>query len=107
MSRCLPPLVAQLCELHSAWVVGSAADETMDLSVVRDFDVMVPFTAWQQAAALVPKNARPNTFGGWKCKSAGRVVDVWPGELGELLTHNVTKYAWHPMSGTRILKAQQ
>lgn len=104
--RQTPPLVSQLTRLHDAWIVGSAAKKETDLSAVRDWDVLVPFTHWQQAAALIPKDAKPNTFGGWKCTSGGAVIDVFPGDLGELMAAPC-KYAWHPKSGTRLTKESE
>lgn len=50
----------------------------------------------------MPDNAVPNTFGGWKCQSEGREVDVFPGELSWLFTNDLAKYAFHPRSGKRI-----
>ncbi|MDP1712680.1 MAG: hypothetical protein Q8K86_09520 [Candidatus Nanopelagicaceae bacterium] len=67
----------------------------------RDYDVVVPFYEWGKAAVLIPKNAKPNTFGGWKCVSEGKVVDVWPGDLGWLMQNAVLKNVWHPRSGVR------
>ena len=100
--RTLPALVCKLTHLHDAWVVGSAAKPDADLEKARDFDVLVPYSHWQAAAALVPADARPNTFGGWKCQSEEREVDVWPGELGWLMTNHASKWAWHPKSGVYL-----
>lgn len=98
----LPALVCKLTHGHEAWVVGSAADPDCDQSKVRDYDVLVPLTHWQAAAMLIPPDATPNTFGGWKCQSEGREVDVWPGELAWLLTNSAAQWAWHPRTGVRV-----
>jgi hypothetical protein len=82
-------------------MVGASADPNCNLVKARDFDVLVPFSYWQQAAMLIPPTAVPNTFGGWKCQSEGREVDVWPGELAWLLTNHAARWAWHPRTGVR------
>jgi hypothetical protein len=65
---------------------------------------VIPFSHWKDAAMLIPKDAKVNTFGGWKCVSEGVEVDVWPGDLGWLMTNSAFTYAWHPRTGTRIGK---
>lgn len=101
----LPALVRQLVTMHDAWVIGSAARSEADHGSVRDFDVVVPFAEWKCAALLIPKDAVPNTFGGWKCQSGSAEVDVWPGELGALMQNAAARYVWHPRSGARWIKA--
>lgn len=97
-----PKLVCSLCFGHNSWVVGSAAEESGEEP--RDWDVMVPFSEWYSACFLIPSDAKPNTFGGWKCNSEGKIVDVWPGDLGNLFTYSQMKIAWHPKSGVRVSK---
>jgi hypothetical protein len=86
----------------------------------RDYDVVVPFYNWGPAAALIPEDARPNTFGGWKCvvrfgykEGVSRKlkqavnwaeIDVWPGDIGWLFQRPMCNWAWHPASGTRLCK---
>lgn len=98
----MPSLVCKLTYAHEAWIIGSAAKPDCDHTTVRDYDILVPFSNWQKAAMLIPDNAVPNTFGGWKCQSEGREVDVFPGELSWLFTNDLAKYAFHPRSGKRI-----
>ena len=98
----LPSLVCKLTHAHEAWVVGSAAKPDADHATVRDYDVLVPLTHWQNAAMLIPEDAKPNTFGGWKCVSEGREVDVWPGDLAWLMTNRAASWAWHPRTGVRL-----
>lgn len=98
-----PSLVRKLAMNYEAWIVGSAANHTTK-ELPRDWDVVIPITHWEQAASLIPSSAKPNTFGGWKCISDGMEVDVWPGDLGRLLTNSLTSFAWHPRSGVRISK---
>lgn len=102
MAHSLPALVCKLTHAHEAWIVGSAADPKTDHTLPRDYDVLVPFSHWQEAAMLIPPDAKPNTFGGWKCKSEGQEVDVWPGDLGWLLTNSAAKWAWHLRTGCRV-----
>lgn len=102
--RVFPALVSKLCEFHDAWIVGSAAAPDTIIGAVRDFDLLVPYSSWPQAALLIPESARPNTFGGWKCSSEGKTVDVWPGDLGRLFIHKATQFAWHPKTGVRLRK---
>jgi hypothetical protein len=102
MATPYPKLVASLTHMHDAWVVGSAADPGNEKP--RDWDVMVPFSQWNAASQLIPKDAKPNTFGGWKVKTEeGDEIDVWPGELGVLMQNAKARYAWHVRTGTRLL----
>lgn len=96
--RAFPALVCQLIERYDAWIVGSACDTLNP----KDYDVAVPFKYWPEAALLMPKDSKPNTFGGWKCKSEGKEVDVWPADLGDLFLSSATKSAWQPKYGIRI-----
>lgn len=100
----LPKLVTLLTQVHDAWVVGSAAAPNADLANVKDFDILVSFSHWPAVAALIPDNARRNTFGGWKCESDGRSVDVWPDDMARFLANQVVTYAWHPRTGIRFRK---
>lgn len=99
-----PKLVANLCTCHDAWVVGSAAKGNVDTSLIRDWDVCVPFSKWRTACTLIPMNAVPNRFGGWKCISEGISVDVWPDDVADVMQNAVCKYLWHPRSGARFAK---
>lgn len=98
--KIIPKLVLDLTEACEAWIVGSAADPTNKNP--RDWDVCVPFSQWDRAALFIPPDAKPNSFGGWKCVSEGKEVDVWPGELGRLMASYVTKWVYHPKTNTRF-----
>jgi hypothetical protein len=100
--RVLPELAAKLTHVCDGWIVGSAADP--ENKSPRDYDIVIPFNKWREAAALIPKDSKRNTFGGWKCISENKEIDVWPDELGWILTKPMVKFAWHPFSGTRISK---
>lgn len=102
MANTLPKLVLALTYNHDSWIVGSAADPTN--TSPRDYDVIVPFSEWGKAAHLIPSDAKPNVFGGWKCISEGQEVDVWAGDLGWLMRQAKAKWAWHPSSGVRLKK---
>jgi hypothetical protein len=102
MASDLPKLVLALTSHHGAWVVGSAADPAN--TSARDIDVLVPLSSWQAASSLIPPNARPNSFGGWKCNCNGVEVDVWPGELGWLMEGRKARWAWQPRTGVRLKK---
>lgn len=95
-----PPLVLALTHHHDAWIVGSAADPSN--TTPRDIDVLVPLQNWQQASALIPKDAKVNSFGGWKCVVDEIEVDVWPGDLGWLMRSPKSKYALHLSTGVRL-----
>ena len=100
--RSLPPLALKLTHMHDAWIVGSAADPCNESP--RDYDVIVPFSSWGQACMLIPGDAKPNSFGGFKCIDDGIEVDVWPGDLGWLMQRPKAMYAWHPASGVLLKK---
>lgn len=101
-----PPLVLALTHHHDAWIVGGAANP--EAKEFRDIDILVPLSHWQAAAALIPKNATVNSFGGFKCVCndgyADIVVDVWPGELSWVMQHPKAKWAFHPRTGTRLAR---
>lgn len=99
-----PKLVGTLVTLFDAWIVGSGADPTVDPTTVHDWDVMVPYRNWPKAALVIPKDAKVNTFGGWKCTCQGRSVDVWPDDLDTVLNSHLNLYAWHPRSDTRLMR---
>lgn len=68
--RVLPRIVNQICMLHDAWIVGR------NMNPVRDYDVIVAFFNWKEVAVLIPIDANPNSFGGWKFTDEGKSVDV-------------------------------
>lgn len=104
--RALPALAAKLVYTCDAWILGSAAAPDADLISVRDFDILVPTANWIQAAQMIPPDAKPNTFGGWKCVSEGRTVDVWPNDLGKELARALNLFVWHPQSGARFQRVE-
>lgn len=99
MASKYPKLVLALTHAHDAWIVGSGADP--DNEIPRDYDVVVPFSNWQEASMLIPMDAAPNHFGGWKCMSEQVEVDVWPGDIGWIMQRPQMKYIYHLKSGKR------
>lgn len=102
MSLKIPKLVALLSVNFEAWIVGSAADPNN--KEPRDWDVIVEFSQWEKAASLIPLDAKPNSFRGWKCFEEGVEIDVWPGEIGFVMRSSKSKYAWHYLTDTRWVK---
>lgn len=104
MSSTLPPLAIALTHNFDAWIVGSAA--APDALNPRDIDIIVPHYEWNRAAHLIPKDAKVNSFGGFKCVQDGIEMDVWPGDLGWLMQRPKACWAWHPASGVRLCKVE-
>lgn len=96
----LPPIVAKLTDL-GGWIIGSAADPKSDLTSVRDWDVVIPLSEWNTCSRLVPMDAKPNTFGGWKIKDGDNIIDVWPDDLFRLCINHRMQFAWQPKYGAR------
>lgn len=96
----LPRVVYQMC-VHGALLVGSRAkalaERDKDITP-NDWDLLVPFDKWQVIALLIPQDARPNKFGGWRFEVESfdgdwlEEVDVWPGSLETYLRECKTKY---------------
>jgi hypothetical protein len=102
MSLKIPKLVSDLSYYHEAWIVGSAANP--ENTEPRDYDVLVPFSKWQEASSLIPPGAKPNHFGGWKCISEGVEVDVFPGELTWLLKYPQTQWIYNYATNIRYYR---
>lgn len=90
----LPAVVYQMC-VHGAYLVGSYAKYLLgDIDTKgNDYDLLVPLERWQTIALLIPSNAKPNKFGGWRFYTAdAQEVDVWPDTLENYLRKCKTKY---------------
>lgn len=103
MAQKLPKLVSKLCYGHGAWIVGGGARQLNP----KDWDVVVPFGAWKQAAMLIPTDSKPNSFGGWECTEKGMPIDIWPCDLGLLMTHDMVTDLWHPLTDARFTRKQK
>lgn len=102
--RRMPRLVRLICGSYDAWVVGGAADPANKFP--RDWDVAVPFSEWPEVALLIPKDARPTLFGGWKFVSDGQVVDVWPAEVIQIFNCAKCEFMWQPQRNIRIKRVE-
>lgn len=94
-----PDFLRPLCIDHGAWVVGSAAQYIIGVSLSdskpRDWDVLVPLTEWPKACRLVPWKAVANSFGGYKIEVQGIKADVWPDDLNSFIA-KATAYTTSP-----------
>ena len=93
-NKLLPPLVYQMCVLGGL-LVGSAAKQMVEknIEVANDYDILVPLEKWQTIALLIPMEAKPNRFGGWRFSDHQKnEIDIWPGTLQEYLQNCKTKY---------------
>ncbi len=99
MARSLPPIVLALTHNFEAWIIGSAANP--NVKDPRDIDVVVPHSRWNDAAYAIPKNAKVNSFGGWKFIDDGIEIDVWPGELSFLMVNEMAAWLWQPRHDIR------
>lgn len=101
LARSIPRFVTSVCANFGAWVVGSAADPANHSP--RDWDVVVPFSRWNDMAHLIPLSATPNKFGGWKFKDDDEnEIDVWPGEVAWLMFQPRIQRLWNPHLNRRF-----
>lgn len=101
-----PPLVTKLTTFCSGWLIGSAA-AVPESNSPRDYDVFIPFKFWQQACSYIPIDAKINSMGGFKCISNGIEVDVWTGDMSDILASNYFKAAYHPQTGVKVIREQK
>ena len=116
----LPRTVYQMC-VHGALITGSLAKYMMGEDITpHDIDLLVPLAQWQTIALLIPPDARPNKFGGWRFMVDGKdakgdpikvEVDVWPDTLENYLSQCRTKYGGAVYAidfiNNRVFSAQQ
>jgi hypothetical protein len=93
-----PELVSKLVTVCNGWIFGGGCES----EIPRDYDIFIPLPFWQRASLMIPKDAKINRMGGFKCISEGIEVDVWTGEMHDLLASNFFKYAFHPITGIKI-----
>ena len=97
----LPKLVVAITNAGDAWIMGSAARWFAGDDPPNDIDIVVPFEKWQVVAPMIPRDAQPNKFGGWRFTTDGVDVDVFPDNIGRLMSHTGCNDAWHPKSNNR------
>lgn len=113
----VPKLIRVLCKNYNAWIVGSAVKHILSVPTkptekLRDIDVIVPLRYWNDAVFLLPKDAKINSFGGFKFKTDGIECDVWCQDLSDyvLLPGNFDRaalniYSWkHVTIGDLVKK---
>ena len=98
----MPRLVRLICGTYDAWIVGGAANP--EQRIIKDWDVAVPFSSWIHVANLIPKDAKPTLFGGWKFMSDGESVDVWPSEIMGIWKCLKCTWMWQPQMNIRIMR---
>ncbi len=88
MTKLLPRIVYQMC-VHGGLIVGSQAKKLIGehIKETHDWDILVPLENQQTVAMLIPQDAKPNKFGGWRFTSDGNEIDVWPDDLKNYLTN--------------------
>jgi len=92
----LPRVVYQMC-VHGALLAGSAAKKATGEEIEpNDYDLLVPHEKWQVIALLIPTDAIPNKFGGWRFmtdfENQKVEVDIWPSTLLQYLSECKSKY---------------
>ena len=95
-----PELVTKLTTLCSGWLVGSSANPNE--TDPRDYDVYISIKYWLEASNYIPKDAKINRMGGFKCINDGIEVDVWTGDMNDFLASNYFNFAYQPKTGVRI-----
>lgn len=100
MSSKYPKEVALICNIYDGWIIGGGAIEDNP----RDYDVYVPMKYWREVSALIPQDAKINTFGGFKFIREGKEIDIWTGEMSDMFSTAFFKAALHPKSGILIVR---
>ncbi len=98
----LPRIARLICGQYNAWLVGSSADPNNNKP--KDYDIAVSFSDWPKVALLIPKDARPTLYGGWKFISDKKEVDVWPAEIIDIFLCSKCDWMWQPQYNVRIKK---
>lgn len=85
----LPKKVSKLVTRCHAVIVGSQAElcaRGLDPSLLKDWDLFVPYHYWSDAVRLIPMTSVPNGRRGWRFVRDGVGFDVWPDELSRYLS---------------------
>ena len=102
----LPKSVKLMVQHYNGWIVGSAANPQKNILQVKDVDVIIPFSEWNKASGLVPKNAVKNVYGGWRYVENGITVDVWTDDLNNFMNSNIPECLWQPRYNIRYKKVK-
>ena len=97
-SKKLPPLVTKLVTFCDAWIVGGYLYN----NDARDIDLFIPFKHWQLASSYIPKDAKINTMGGFKCLIDNVEIDIWTGDMNDFLQSNYFRQCYSPKYGIFI-----
>lgn len=89
----VPTTVLNLCYNYKGLIIGGSIGyilgETEDIP--KDIDVIIPHDTWLHACRLIPKDAKVNSFGGFKFVEDGYEVDVWMDNAAEVLFQRASR----------------
>ncbi len=102
----LQPISRVLCYVFDGWIVGGAVPYISCKSEEspKDIDIIVSPNVWREVSLILPKNSILNTLGGMKFIDNGVSVDVWPDEIGRLLTQSYPTTLYSPIHNVTIGK---
>lgn len=108
-TRDLPILLQRVRRVANIWIVGSTARD--GIAKGRDIDVLVPLQDWYKVAPILVQctndRAVSNTsLGGWRVRSQGYQIDLWPDDLSRFLADHEFKAAWNVSSGVVIQRIE-
>lgn len=61
----------------------------------RDIDIVIDPAEWHKVAPYIPKDAKPNTYGGWKFEIESSAFDMWPESIAHILTSGRVEYMYN------------
>ncbi len=102
----LPRSVKYMVQHYNVWIAGSAADPASNIDKVKDLDIIIPFEEWNQITGLIPKDAKMNSYGGWRYTEDNILIDVWPDNLNNFMSSSFPKHIWQPRYNIRYLKVK-
>ena len=81
----LPTSIAILCR-SGAYIVGSYANYLIGTrKEFKDYDLIVPPDKWYIVSLLISKDAKINSYGGWKFTVLNNSIDIWPSSIEQYL----------------------
>lgn len=85
----LGTISTQLCWLFDGIIIGGGAEYVSDDEFKgekpKDIDIIIPLHHWIKACKLIPKDAKVNSFGGFKFQDGEFEVDVWADDAMQVL----------------------